>query len=320
MGRRTWVLKPAVLVFVLLGSGGYILLRQTGAAQPVTLQVAMTPERIARGKYIYTLADCDGCHSARDWTRYAGPVVESARGQGVEFPRAAGTGRSLASANITTDPQTGIGAWPDGLKIRAIRDGVGARGQRLHPLMPSHRFRSMSDGDVVSLVAYLDTLPPVNHTVPRQEPGFAERWFRWNGMAQGVPEPDRANLPEYGKYLATLAGCGDCHTAGRRSPFARALYGGGRPFHLPGGTVISANITPDPHTGIGRWSPEDWLQRVYQHREYVERGSPKVGPENLTVMPWLGLCQLQADDLNAIFAYLRTQKPVYRPIVLHPLN
>ena len=229
-------------------------------------------------------------------------------------------GRGIGSANITPDPVTGIGAWPDGQKIRAIRDGIGRDGRSLNRLIPYNRFRHMSDEDAYCLAAYLNTLTPVTHSVSRAKVSFAASLLaREPARPPGsVPEPDRRNVLEYGGYLATLGGCRDCHTAGRRSPFGKVRFGGGRRFHLAGGTVVSSNITPDPHTGIGRWSEQDWLERVYQYREYAERGSPKVGPENLTVMPWLELSQLQADDLKAIFAYLRTQKPAYRPIDLHP--
>ena len=55
-------------------------------------------------------------------------------------------------------------------------------------------------------------------------------------------------------------------------------------------------------------------------REYAERDSPRIGRQNVTVMPWLGLSQWREDDLKAIFAYLRTQKPVYRPIAPHPVD
>lgn len=294
-----------------------MFLRNPATVEPAAIRVAMTPERIARGKYIFTLADCDGCHSPRDWSRFAGPIVESERGQGVEFPRELGLGRAIASANITSDPQTGIGAWSDGLKIRAIREGIGRDGRALNEWMPYRRFRHMSDEDVLSLVAYLNTLVPVKHEVRRSKPLFTAYLWKRARPSESVPEPSRGNVREYGRYLATLGGCRGCHTASRTT-IGRVSYGGGRRFHLAGGTVVSPNITPDPYTGIGRWSDADWLGRVYQYREYVERGSPKVGPENLTVMPWLGLTQVEPDDLKAIFAYLRTQKPVYRPIVLHP--
>ena len=56
-----------------------------------------------------------------------------------------------------------------------------------------------------------------------------------------------------GRYLATAADCMPCHTAQGGTPFA-----GGRALNTPFGSITSPNITPDPATGIGRWSAEQF--------------------------------------------------------------
>ncbi|MCU1233714.1 MAG: cytochrome c-related protein, partial [Candidatus Solibacter sp.] len=76
--------------------------------------------------------------------------------------------------------------------------------------------------------------------------------------------------------------------------------------------------SPDPSTGIGRWSEQDFVNKFAQYREYAERGSPKVGPESFTIMPWLNFCQLPEDDLRAMYAYLRTLPPVSKAVETHP--
>ena len=50
----------------------------------------------------------------------------------------------------------------------------------------------------------------------------------------------------------------------------------------------------------------------------MEKGSPQVGPENFTIMPWLDFSQLETNDLRAIYTFLRTQKPVYQAVDSHP--
>ena len=70
------------------------------------------------------------------------------------------------------DRETGIGDWTDGEKIRAIREGISRDGKQLFPMMPYARFRKMSDEDVYSLVAFLNTLPPVKHHVAPSEVDF----------------------------------------------------------------------------------------------------------------------------------------------------
>jgi hypothetical protein len=64
---------------------------------------------------------------------------------------------NLAPPNITPGPKTGIRAWTDSEKIRAIREGVDKDGRAPFPMMPYENFRHMSDDDVLSRVAYLDT-------------------------------------------------------------------------------------------------------------------------------------------------------------------
>jgi hypothetical protein len=134
-----------------------------------------------------------------------------------------------------------------------------------------------------------------------------------------VPPPDREDRLQYGAYLVKLAGCGGCHTpAEKGKPKPGFSFAGGERFNFPGAVVVSANITPDPQTGIGRWKEQDFIEKFQQYREYVEKGSPTAGPENFTVMPWLEFSQAEARDLAAIYTYLRTQKPVYHIVDSHP--
>src|SRR3954467_12524654 len=176
------VLGSALCVAV--AGASYFVFREPTTAPPLDIKVEMTPERIARGKYIFTLSDCNGCHSGRDFSRFDGPVIESQRGQGVEFPKEMGLPGRIASRNITMDVETGIGGWTDGEKIRAIREGISRDGSMLFPMMPYARFRNMSDEDVQSLVAYLNTLPPVKHKVEPSQVAFPVSM-----LVKSVPQP-----------------------------------------------------------------------------------------------------------------------------------
>jgi len=228
----------------------------------------------------------------------------------------------VAPRNITPDKETGIGNWTDGEKIRAIREGVSRDGTALFPMMGYQRYRHMSDEDVYSLVAYLNTITPVRNAIPRSKIAFPVSLLMKGAPqpAGHVAEPDRSNRVKYGEYLVTLAGCMGCHTPSKQGkPLKGLTLAGGEQFRLPGMVVVSANITPDPQTGIGRWSEQDFLDRIYQYKEYAEKGSPHVGPESFTLMPWLNFAQLEPEDLKAIYAFLRTQKPVYHVVDSHPV-
>src|SRR5690242_17190031 len=90
-------------VLVVAGGGTYLLVGRPSFVPAPTLTVASTAERIARGRYLYNLANCDGCHSPRDWTRFGGPVIDGRRGEGVEFPKEPGVPGRVVAGNITPD-------------------------------------------------------------------------------------------------------------------------------------------------------------------------------------------------------------------------
>src|SRR5215831_1166779 len=85
------------IAFVGVAGASYMLLRKPATAAPLDIRVEMTPERIARGKYIFTVSDCDGCHSGRDFSRFGGPVIPGQKGIGVEFPKELGMPGRIAS-------------------------------------------------------------------------------------------------------------------------------------------------------------------------------------------------------------------------------
>ncbi|HTM50922.1 MAG TPA: cytochrome c [Bryobacteraceae bacterium] len=315
----------ALLLLLLAAAGsafGYLYLRKPAIAPPAEIKIEMTPGRIARGKYLFQiLMACDGCHSQHDETRFGRPVVEAGRGRGFQFPGEFDMPGTVVAPNITPDRETGIGAWTDGEKIRAIREGIGRDGRALFPLMPYTNYRFMSDEDVHALVAYLNSLPPVRNLLPRTELEFPVSL-----MIKTVPQPagtvvapPRSDRFKYGEYLATLAYCADCHTPVENGrPVLSKRLAGGREFRTPWGNVVTGNITPDADTGIGKWSEQQFLEKVYQYREYVEKGSPEVGPESFTLMPWLAFAQLPPEDLGAIYTYLMRQPPVHNAVETHP--
>jgi mono/diheme cytochrome c family protein len=152
----------------------------------------------------------------------------------------------------------------------------------------------------------------VRHVVPKTDLDFpVSAMIRTAPKPVGhVPAPDTSTPVKKGAYLANLGGCQDCHTP--------TLTGGQRFTVAPGVSVVSANISPDPTTGIGRWSEQFFVERIAQYREYVAQGSPKATPQSFTVMPWLNFAQLPDDDLRAIYAWIRTQPPVTKAVETHP--
>lgn len=123
-------------------------------------------------------------------------------------------------------------------------------------------------------------------------------------------KPSPADTVNYGKYLVQVASCGDCHTNKEKGEFA-----GGNEFQQPAGILRVANITPDNETGIGTWTKEMFVRRfkMYADSSYKPR---KVGADEVnTMMPWMMYKGMQQSDLEAIYAYLRTVKPVHNSVV-----
>ena len=321
------VLGCIVLGVIVIGGAGiaWLFLRKPATAPPSSIKVAITPERIARGQYIYeTVADCAGCHSQRDFTRVGGPEVPSGRGRGnIMSDLVKGLPGVVVAANITPDRETGIGNWTDGEKIRAIREGVDRDGSALFPMMPYQDYGRLSDEDVQALVAFLDSLAPIHYPLPK-----TKLVFPVSVLIKSVPKPvgsvapiDESDPRKYGEFLAAVGGCGDCHTPtdNRGRPLPGKLLAGGRVFDTPMGKLQSANITPDLDTGIGKWSEEFFVKKFYEYKDYDTNGPPvSTGPESFTLMPWLNFSRKTENELKAIYAYLRTVPAVQNPVETHP--
>jgi mono/diheme cytochrome c family protein len=117
-----------------------------------------------------------------------------------------------------------------------------------------------------------------------------------------LPLTARADdLVARGHYLSLAADCMPCHTKPGGTPFA-----GGLVINTPFGGLSSPNITPDADTGIGTWSEPQFYQALHD-------GIGKHGEYLYPVMPFTSYTKMSADDVQAIYAYLKTLKPVYAP-------
>ena len=124
---------------------------------------------------------------------------------------------------------------------------------------------------------------------------------RTEGVAPAIAgAPPTADALARGEYLAKAADCIACHTV----PDSGRPFAGGVPFKLPFGTVYSSNITPDPVTGIGGWSDDDFVRAV-------QEGVGKDGRHLYPAFPYTSYTQLSRSDVLAIKAYLATL-PAYR--------
>jgi mono/diheme cytochrome c family protein len=262
-----------------------------------------TPQRLERGRYL--AQGCMFCHSEHDWSVTDSLATAPVLGAGMVMPFYGLPGRIVAP-NITPDPDTGAGKWTDDQLARAIREGIGHDGRALFPMMPYPNFRYLTNEDLASIIVYLRSLPPLRHELPKTEIAFPV-----NYLIRAVPQPVNqpvtgdANSPDpvkRGAYLVRIGGCADCHTP-RKGPTAVSGmdFAGGATEAGPWGSPASANITPDA-SGIGYYDEGLFLQVMRMGYVRARKLSP--------IMPVGAYRNLNDDDLKAMFAYLRTLKPV----------
>ena len=127
--------------------------------------------------------------------------------------------------------------------------------------------------------------------------------------SSAAPRPAQTPV-ERGHYLARIMDCTGCHTPGAlvgRPDTERYLAGADVGFGTPAGIVYPPNLTPDPETGLGRWSDAEIARAIRQ-------GVRPDGRALVPVMPWVSYSALTEADVAALVAYLRTLRPVrHRP-------
>ena len=140
--------------------------------------------------------------------------------------------------------------------------------------------------------------------VPRrnQEVGAAlAALFLLLGVGGGAFAAD-ADTVVRGAYLANAAGCEGCHTDKQHGT---PRYAGGRALATPFGVFYSPNVTPDPQTGIGRWTDSQFLLAL-------RHGVRPDGADLFPVFPYTSFTGITDDDARAIKAYLFSLPPVHQ--------
>jgi hypothetical protein len=156
--------------------------------------------------------------------------------------------------------------------------------------------------------------------------------------ADSTSSPGAPSQLERGAYLVKIMGCNDCHTPFKMTPrgpepdMTRMLSGhpqdlvvtsgpalGEGPwvwagagtntaYAGPWGVSFTANLTPDPETGLGKWTAETFLTTIRSGR-HEGQGRPILPP-----MPWPMYRNATDEDLHAVFAFLQSIPPIHNRV------
>lgn len=303
---RRWLRRIAYALTALLTSTGILAAYVSFAPVPtyapsaVELTVTPSPVRLARGREIASVL-CTQCHLDPETGKLSGrPMQKTPLGENW-------------SSNITASPDHGIGAWSDGQIVYALRTGVTPTGRLAEPGMP--RLTLLSDEDLHAVVVFLRSADPLVaasdavHPSPRLSfLGKALLRVAIKPLAyptMPAPGPDDHDAIGQGRYLVQAMGlCWRCHSASFAShdelhpERSKGYMAGGTALEDPTGrTVVSANLTPDTDTGLGKWTEQQFVRALRQGLD----------PDGVALSPVMPMFDEFSDnEARAIWAYLRS--------------
>jgi len=258
---------------------------------------AAAQSAVERGSYLVnTIMTCGNCHSPK------GPPAAVA---GKDFSGGLRFNEppfDVTAPNITSDKETGIGAWTDAEIKTLLLTGKNRHGVPVAEVMPSSFYPILTPSDLDAIVAYLRSLPPVKNKVPDPIYKIALPHHVFPGAEKAYSKADLGDNAKMGFYLVTIGHCMECHTpfaAGGGPDFAGSLGKGGREFPGPWGISKSRNITSSKTAGLGNWTDAEIKTAITRGKS--RDGSPLKGP-----MGFEYYANMTDADLDAVIAYLRT--------------
>jgi mono/diheme cytochrome c family protein len=282
------------------------------------VRASTDPAVVARGEYlVYGPAHCVECH-ASSFTEFQKIINHE------KVPLQGGTSFAapplgvIYSRNLTPDPETGIGRYTDGQIARMMRYNVRPDGRAsVGPMMPFH---NMSDEDMIAIISFLRAQPPVRNQVPENEWTMMGKVIRSisstfkprDSSIVNPPKTAPAEQPtrERGEYLSRyVANCVGCHTPLHDTTFEPTgpEFSGGEEFEpmpLPGVDMQTwfrtPNITPAKGSALLKFPDRATFVARFKVGGRQHPGTP---------MPWEAYASMSADDVGAIYEFLKSLPP-----------
>lgn len=303
-----WIGISLLILVALIGCGAaYLNFSDIPSyeIQTIDYQSISSPVSIERGKKLVSML-CASCHTNRTVGNLSGAQMKDAP---PEFGM-------IYAPNITQDKTVGIGNWTDGEILFLLRTGIKKDGQYAPPYMA--KLPHLADEDMNAIISFLrsdDKLVAADATPDQPcQPSLLTKVlsrvaFRPFPMrTEKIAMPDTSNQIELGKYLAHNLDCYSCHSADFKTnnflepEKSEGYFGGGnKPLNFEGQIVLTSNITPDPETGIGTMTEEQFIR--------VLKTGLKDGAAAMQY-PMLPYPALSDKEAAAIFQYLKTIPPI----------
>lgn len=267
------LLTLAVVAVVVASRVGASQITKTYDVPVAPLAISTDSASVARGAHLAGIYGCQDCHGED----LSGTVMSE------EGPF------RLVASNLT--PAGVGGAYEPEDWDRAIRHGVGIDGTALF-VMPSGAYHGISDTEAADLIAYLDTLEPVENDLPPMEYRFMGRVLAAGplNLPGGVhPEPTPATSPapgptlDYGEYVVTMM-CAYCHGDDLR----------GKPSDQPGAPDVPGLVA------AGQWPAETF------HEALTTGVLPAGRQMDAQSMPWTATARMTQDEREGVRRYLAT--------------
>ncbi|MCW3106536.1 MAG: hypothetical protein JWQ09_1042 [Segetibacter sp.] len=272
-------------------------------AKKVDVKIDYTLARVENGAKLASML-CRNCHYSNQTHRFTGRPLSEVNQFG-----------KIYSKNITNHPDAGIGKWTDGELISFLRTGTKPNGQYVPPYMP--KLAHISDEDMYSIIAFLrsdnEWVKPDATKQPDCDPSFLTKFLTNIGAfkpfdypVKPIPQPDTTNPVKHGEYIALYQlECYACHS----KDFAKNDYltpsksegffgGGNKMYDMEGKPLSTLNITMDEHTGIGKWTEEEFVKAV--------KYGMLPGNQPSLRYPMIPYSNLTDKEARAIYAYLKT--------------
>lgn len=284
------LLAAVVGGIVLIALAGYFVserrINKSYTIADESLTLPTDTASLAEGQRLATMRGCSDCHAPD----FGGKVL-------IDDPMLG----SISTANLTGGEGSATVSYTVADWERAIRHGIGANGRSLI-IMPSYEFAGLSDEQVAQMIAYLQTVEPVDRVAaePRLQP-LARALFLAGQLplmpaeavdhsaAHAASVPAEASV-NYGAYLSTT--CTGCHHPD--------LAGGPTPGSASG-DPLAANLTPAGH--LVNWTLDDFRNTL---RNGVTPEGKVLDP---AVMPWPIAAQMTDVELEALWLYLQSLPP-----------